>query len=258
MRATLITLCFVYADDFHINLLKFVAGHGTVVKPVSINIVFGCKQAQQYSRTHHLGFIRAVSLSAQNAESHCSHVHITLTVEHLQFSCILSVWVTARFYVLFKSLNVTKTINFSLHISVFWKATNSFNATGHHACSPTLPKSLVIPLTSSKKFWPKISVAHFTKWFQSIFTVGGWRTYPFNVPLLAPAYIPTQSCKRVSFWSLNPSRARNHKPDIYFWSPIHVWKPTLPRVLRYAQLRSNKICCVQVWLQQVHGLSHRK
>jgi len=29
----------------HINILKFVAGHGTVIQPYSINIVFGCKQA---------------------------------------------------------------------------------------------------------------------------------------------------------------------------------------------------------------------
>jgi len=44
-----------------------------------------CKQAQQYSRTHHLGFIRAVSLSAQKPESHWSQVHITLKVEHFNF-----------------------------------------------------------------------------------------------------------------------------------------------------------------------------
>jgi len=61
LRATLITLCFVLANNLHINILKYVAGHGTVVQSASINIVFGCKQAQQYSRTHHLGFIRAVS-----------------------------------------------------------------------------------------------------------------------------------------------------------------------------------------------------
>ena len=30
-------------------------------------------------------FIRAVNWSAQNAESHWSHVHITLTVEHFSF-----------------------------------------------------------------------------------------------------------------------------------------------------------------------------
>jgi len=48
LRETLITLCFVLADDLHINILKFVA---TVVQPACINIVFGCKQAQQYSRT---------------------------------------------------------------------------------------------------------------------------------------------------------------------------------------------------------------
>jgi len=66
----------------NINILKFVAGHGTVVQPASINIVFGCKQVQQYSRTHHLGFIRAVSWSTQNLES---HVHITRTVEKFSF-----------------------------------------------------------------------------------------------------------------------------------------------------------------------------
>jgi len=76
---------FVLADDLHINILEFVAGHGTVVQPASINIVFGCKQAQQYSRTHQLGFIRAVSWIAQNAESHWSHVHIALAVERFNF-----------------------------------------------------------------------------------------------------------------------------------------------------------------------------
>jgi len=76
----IVTLCFVLADDLHIDILKFVAGHGAVVHPVSIIIVFGCKQAQQYSRIHQFVFIRAVSWSAQNAESHWSHVHITLKV----------------------------------------------------------------------------------------------------------------------------------------------------------------------------------
>jgi len=54
-------LCFVLADDLHIKILKFVAGHGTVVQPASINIVFGCKQAQQYSRTHRLGVHRMLN-----------------------------------------------------------------------------------------------------------------------------------------------------------------------------------------------------
>jgi len=59
-----------------LNILIIVAGHGTVVQPTSINIVFGYKQAQKYSRIHQLDFIRAVSWSAQNAESHWSHIHI--------------------------------------------------------------------------------------------------------------------------------------------------------------------------------------
>ena len=85
MRATLIALSFVLADNLHINILKFAAEQGTIVQPVSSNIVFGYKEAQQYSRKHQLGFIRAVSWSAQNAESHCSHVHITLRVKHFSF-----------------------------------------------------------------------------------------------------------------------------------------------------------------------------
>jgi len=102
------------------------------------------------------------------------------------------VWVTvtAQFDVLFKLLNVTKTLKiFVAHFRFFEKATNLFIATGHHACSPSPIKiSIDILLPAAKKGWLKISVAYFTKWFQSIFIVGGWRMYPFNLPLSAPAY----------------------------------------------------------------------
>jgi len=79
---------------------------------------------------------------------------------------------------------------------------------------------------------------------------GGWTIYPFNLPLLAPAYIPTQSCERASFRSLTPARARHLflKPDLGLKAKF------TEGVLRYAQLRSNKKCCVQV---QLHGVSHR-
>jgi len=107
------------------------------------------------------------------------------------------------------------------------------------------------PLTSSKNIWPKISVAYFTKWFQSIFTVGGWRMYPFNISLSAPAYILTQSCKRDSFWTLNPARAPNHKSEpgsspTFILKPDLGPKPNLQRDLRYAQLRSDKKRCAGV------------
>ena len=102
---------------------------------------------------------------------------------------------------------------FFAHFRFFWKAPNLFNATGHHACTPPLPKSPLISSHQQQNIWPKISVAYFTNWFQPIFTVAGWRMYrPFNFRLLAPAYKPTQSCERASFWILNPARARNHKP----------------------------------------------
>jgi len=44
LRATLITLCFVFAEDLHVNILTFVAGDGSVVQPASINIVFGANR----------------------------------------------------------------------------------------------------------------------------------------------------------------------------------------------------------------------
>jgi len=65
---------------------------------------------------------------------------------------------------------------------------------GITACSPTPTKiSTDILLPAEKTFGLKVSVAYFTKLFQSILIVGGWRTYPFNLHLLDPAYIPTQS-----------------------------------------------------------------
>jgi len=40
---------------------------------------------KQYGRIHQLGFIRAISWSAQNAESHWPHVHIIRIVEVFNF-----------------------------------------------------------------------------------------------------------------------------------------------------------------------------
>jgi len=42
-------------------------------------------KARLITLMHRLGFIIAVSSSAQNAESHWSHVYITLIVEHISF-----------------------------------------------------------------------------------------------------------------------------------------------------------------------------
>jgi len=79
------------------------------------------------------------------------------------------VWITARFDVLLKSLNK----NVSCTFPFFEKATKLFNATGHHACSLTPTKSFIDILLQAAKVWAKISVANFTKLFQSIFTVCG-------------------------------------------------------------------------------------
>jgi len=86
--------------------------------------------------------------------------------------------VTARFDVLFKSLNITKTINiFLAHFRFLKKLQIFLMQLGIMHAAPPPPKSYWYPLTSSKHIWPKISVAYFTKWFQSVFTVGGWRMY---------------------------------------------------------------------------------
>jgi len=54
--------------------------------------------------------------------------------------------------------------------------------------APSLRKPPLISSYQQQTIWPKMSVAYFTKSFQSIFTAGGWRMYPFNLPLSAPAY----------------------------------------------------------------------
>ena len=78
LKATLITVCFIPTNDLEINKPNFVVGHGIVVQLGCTTIRLWYKQEQQYGKTHQLGFIRAVSWSAQNGESHWSHVHITL------------------------------------------------------------------------------------------------------------------------------------------------------------------------------------
>jgi len=83
-------------------MLYFVAGHGAAVQPASINVVFGYKQAQQYSRIHQLGFIRAVSWSAQKHESYWLHVHMTLIVEHFNFHAFYKKCGLQRNLMLFK------------------------------------------------------------------------------------------------------------------------------------------------------------
>ena len=85
----------------------------------------------------------------------------------LQLSCISwEMWVTARFDVFFKSLNVTKTINIFLAHFRFLKMLQIFSVLLGimHAASP-LPNLHWYPLTSTKNIWPKISIAYFTKWF---------------------------------------------------------------------------------------------
>ena len=103
-------------------------------------------------RKHQLGFIRAVSWSAQNPESHWSHMHITLTV--VRVSLLHSYSNTSTFMHFIRSVGygavwclvqlAQRYKGDKYFFPFFENATNLFNAAGHHACSPTLLKSLLI------------------------------------------------------------------------------------------------------------------
>jgi len=58
-KTTPITLCFILTNDLEINKPNFVVGHGTAVQLGCTTIRLWHKEARQYSRTHHLGYIRA-------------------------------------------------------------------------------------------------------------------------------------------------------------------------------------------------------
>ena len=163
--------------------------------------------SKQHSRTHQLGFIRAV--------------------------CFL--W---------RQLGTGRSL----------KSASCQGKWGERSCprSATAIPSVTVDRT------PNLPVRRRTLHHWSMFLVGVWRMYPFNIPLLPLAYMLKQSCKRASFWRLNLARAQIRvELDIYFWNPSSARKPNLPRKLRYAQLRRNKKLCAQVQLH-VHGLSHRK
>ena len=139
-------------NDLHIDMLRFVAGHGTVVQPACIDIVFGCKQAQQCSRTHQLGFIRAVRWSVQNGESHWSHVHITLIAEDISCMHFIRSGGTKRLDVLFKLLHVKKTINIFLARFHFLKKLQIFlMLLGIMHAAPPLAKSTLISSYKQQK-----------------------------------------------------------------------------------------------------------
>ena len=130
-------------------------------------------------------------------------------------------WVTARFNVLYKALNVTKTINISLAHFHFLKKLQTFlMLLGIMHAAPPLPKSPLISFYQQQKNSPKI----FTNWFQSIFTAGGWRMYPFNLPLLAPAYIP-EVCMDWMLDFLDPVSGcfqQDQDWDFLSWSRIRI------------------------------------
>jgi len=111
---------------------------------------------------------------------------------------IRSVGYSAIWYLVQVALRYKDNKYFSCTFPFFEKAKNLFNASGHHAYSPIPTKISIDILLPATKHLAQNYRSLLHKMI-SIFTVGGWRMCPFNLPLLAPAYIPTQSCKRYSF-----------------------------------------------------------
>jgi len=119
-------------------------------------------KAKLLTLIHHMGFIRAVSWSAQNAESHWSHVHITLTGENISFHAFYKRCGLQRDLKSFSScLTLQRRQIFSCTFLLFVKATNLFKATAHHACSPTpstISIDILLPgggcILSASPCWP--------------------------------------------------------------------------------------------------------
>jgi len=79
------------------------------------------------------------------------------------------VWVTARFGVLFMSLNVTKTINmFLAHFRFLKKLQILLMLLGIMHAAPLLPYLHWYPLTSSKSIWQMISIYFYCWWVQDV------------------------------------------------------------------------------------------
>ena len=103
-----------------------------------------------------------MSWNAQNAESHWSHMYVTLIVEHFNFQAFYKKCGLQRGLKSFSScLTLQRRYIFSCTFPLFVKITNLFNATAHHACSPTPTKistDILLPgsgcILSISSFWP--------------------------------------------------------------------------------------------------------
>ena len=160
MKATLITLCFILAIDSPINILKNLLLDAVLNFSLLLALIPYLDSNKYSNVVEYINWVLSeLSVwSAQNAESQWSHVYITLKVEHINFthfieslgyssiSCLVQV---ASRYKGYKYLSCT--------FSFSEKATNLFNATGHHACSHTHNKIFIDILLPGAKFRPIIS-----------------------------------------------------------------------------------------------------
>jgi len=112
---------------------------------------------------------------------------------------------------------------------------------------PHLPKPPLIFSYQQKNIWPKLV------WFQSIFTVGGWRIYPFKLPFCALHPYPHRVVKgpHLEAWTRPEPEITSPNPA---WAPHLFLKPdlglkaNLSGEFRYAQLRSEtNIVCRFSW-----------
>ena len=160
LRATLITFCFVLADDLHINILKFVAGHSAAVQPAPIISYLDVNK--------HNDIIEVKNISIgfyQSCQWECTTCWIALVARAyhsysrtLLFLCILCVGYSAIWCLVQVAQCYKDDKYFSCTFPLFEKATNLFNAIGHHASSLTPAKiSIDILLPAAKTFGLKLA-----------------------------------------------------------------------------------------------------
>jgi len=109
-------------------------------KQISNLVYRGVLKARLITLMHHLGFIRGVSWSAQNAESHWSHVHIILMVENISFHAFYKRCGLQRDLKSFSScLTLQSRLISFLHVSALCKSYNSFQCYCTSCLMPALP-----------------------------------------------------------------------------------------------------------------------
>jgi len=109
-KATIITLCFIPTNDLEINKLNFVVGQFSL-----ITLLSDYDTNKHSNIVEHINWVLSeLSVGVHKTVNRIGRTWISLFSRTHLFSCILQVWVTTRFDVIFKLLHLKKTINYKV------------------------------------------------------------------------------------------------------------------------------------------------